>query len=122
MLRTRIVPVGSVLRRAWSMPGRSENTPWVSRFNYAVGSFRFALVRRLFVRSAAPDALVKSGRGAARNGDRLPVIARQNPGNQNDLADMVAAMSQRALDRQGNGMRLSPNQHGSADIGWGQAF
>jgi len=80
------------------------------------------IIRRLLVDSAPPDPLVESGRGATRNGDGIPILARQNPGNQYDLADMVAAMGQRALDRQWHGVGFSPNENGFFDIGWSKTL
>src|SRR5215470_12798012 len=67
-------------------------------------------LRRLVV-ALAPHPLVEARRCATGNGDRGPAVAGQDSGDQDDLADMVAAMRQGALDRQRHGMRLAPDGH-----------
>lgn len=54
----------------------------------------------------APDSLVEIGGRAARDGDGGPVVAGEDAGDQDDLADMVSAIGERALDGEGHGVAL----------------
>jgi hypothetical protein len=49
------------------------------------------------------------------------VVAGKNSGNQNDLADMVSAMGQRALDGKRDRVWLSPNRNRLLEVGGGKA-
>ena len=59
---------------------------------------------------------LKPADAATGDGDRGPVVARQDAGDEDDLPDVVAAVGQRALDRQRHGMRLATDGHGPANV------
>src|SRR5438552_5071155 len=62
------------------------------------------------IRLHSPDPLIEASRGATRNGDRRPVVAREYPGNEHDLPHVIAAVGQRPLHGQWHRMRLTPDR------------
>src|SRR3954454_25410995 len=72
------------------------------------------LLRGRLVVALAPDPLVEARRSATGDGDRGPVVPRQDAGDEDDLPDVVGAVGQRPLDRQRHGMRLAPDGDGPA--------
>src|SRR5687767_1645258 len=59
----------------------------------------------------APVRVIELLGPAARDRERGPIFAGVDAGDLNDLADVVARMAQRALDGQGDGMRLAADQY-----------
>src|SRR5262249_32862926 len=67
-------------------------------------------------RRAAPVFLVELGRATFRDREGFPVVAGMNPGDLNDLPDVVAGVTQRALERQRDRMRLPPDDDGLLEV------
>src|SRR5262245_23588883 len=99
--------------RALAVASRRSG-PGLPGVSWVRGSLFFRL--RGLVMALAPHPLVEARRCATGDGDRGPVVARQDAGNEDDLPDVVAAVGQRALDRQRHGVRLAPDGHGLADV------
>jgi len=71
----------------------------------------FAFGSYLAETAAAPHALVEVRRMPAGNRDRVPPLAGQNAGDQDNLTDVVATVAERALDRQRHRVRLAANRN-----------
>jgi hypothetical protein len=79
------------------------------------GEYLLFLLRRLVV-ALAPHSLVESRRIATRNGDRGPLVSGQDAGDEDNLANVLAALSKRSLDCQRHGMRLASDRHVLAQV------
>src|SRR5262245_57889901 len=63
-----------------------------------------------------PYLLIEGGGATTWNRDCLPIVLGQDASNQHDLANVVATVGQRTMNRQRHGVRFAPDGNDFQDI------
>src|SRR5262249_7971285 len=93
-------------------------TTYASEANKTASVWRAVPDATLLVRFAllTPMGLVELFRAAPGNRQRFPLLPGVDSGDLNDLADVVAGVTQRTLQGQRHGMRLTTDRHGLFEV------